>query len=66
MTRPTVRFITAKEAATYLRVTPKTIYELCKRDEMPHVRVGNSIRIPLEPFNRWVREHTSGLLTVED
>ena len=59
MTAP--RFITAQEAATHLRITPKTIYELCKRDEIPHVRVGRSVRIPLEPFNRWIRDNTSGL-----
>lgn len=65
MTRP-VRFITVKEAATYLRVTTKHVYDLCKRDVIPHVRVGNCIRIPLDPFNRWIRENTSGLPANED
>lgn len=65
MTRP-VRYITAQEAATHLRVTSKTIYELCKRDEIPHTRVGRSVRIPLEPFNRWIRENTSGIAANED
>jgi len=55
------KFITAKEAATHLRVTTKHIYELCHRDEIPHVRVGRNVRIPVEPFNRWIRANTSGL-----
>jgi excisionase family DNA binding protein len=65
MTRP-IRFITAKEAASYLRITPKTIYEMCKRDQIPHVRVGYAIRIPLDPFHRWLRDNTSGIASDED
>jgi len=64
VTKP-VRFITAHEAASHLRVTTKHIYELCRRDEIPHVRVGRSVRIPLDPFNRWIRDNTSGIASDE-
>jgi excisionase family DNA binding protein len=36
---------TVKEAAWILRVCTATVYSMLERGELPHVRVGNSIRI---------------------
>ena len=37
--------LTVREAAELLRVNPSTVYEMCRRNELPHGRLGNAIRI---------------------
>ena len=39
-------FLTVREAARALRVSTATVYKLCAREELAHVRVLNVIRIP--------------------
>jgi excisionase family DNA binding protein len=39
------RWLTVKEVAERFTVCTATVYELCKRGQLPHVRVGNSIRV---------------------
>ena len=39
------QMLTATEAARRLKVSEKKVYRLCKSGELPHHRVGNSIRI---------------------
>ena len=39
------RLLTVKEVAAQLRVCAATVYRLCDRGLLPHVRVVNSIRI---------------------
>jgi excisionase family DNA binding protein len=41
-----VGLLTVREAATVLRVSTATVYKLCARGELAHVRVLNVIRIP--------------------
>jgi excisionase family DNA binding protein len=36
---------TVRAVAAFLGVSRATVYALCDRGELPHVRVGNSIRI---------------------
>ncbi len=46
---PTIRsdaLLTVREAARFLRVSTATVYKLCARGELAHVRVLNVIRIP--------------------
>ena len=33
-----------------------TVYRLCEKGEIPSFRVGNSIRIPRENFDRWLNK----------
>ncbi len=37
--------LTVRDAAAALRLSTATVYNLCKRGELPHVRVSNAIRI---------------------
>ena len=37
--------LTVREVAVQLGVCPATVYGLCARGELPHVRVSNAIRI---------------------
>ena len=39
------RFLTASDVADRLRVCRATVYALCERGELPHVRVCGAIRI---------------------
>lgn len=46
VTQGVTRYYTVAQAASVLGVNPALIYALCEREEMPHRRVGNAIRIP--------------------
>jgi excisionase family DNA binding protein len=43
---PPGHLLTVREAARLLRVSTATVYKLCARGELAHVRVLNVIRIP--------------------
>jgi excisionase family DNA binding protein len=45
---PAGQLLTVREAARVLRVSTATVYKLCARGELGHVRVLNSIRVPSE------------------
>jgi excisionase family DNA binding protein len=49
---PLAPLLTVREAARVLRVSRATVYKLCTRGELGHVRVLNSIRIPSEAMGR--------------
>jgi excisionase family DNA binding protein len=39
-------FMTVAEVAKHLGVSRSTVYQLCERGELRHVRVSNAIRVP--------------------
>ena len=47
--------LTAREVAARLRVSPKTVYALAARRELPHVRVSNALRFRTEDVQRYLR-----------
>ena len=44
-------FLTVREAARVLKVSTATVYKLCARGELAHVRVLSVIRIPGESLH---------------
>jgi len=45
-------FLTVEEAAAVLRLKRSTAYELVRRGEIPHFRLGHFIRVPREALIR--------------
>lgn len=49
----------AVEAAAYLAVTKDQVYRLVRSGELPHTRVGKSIRFRVEDLDAYLEERTS-------
>lgn len=47
------------EAARLMGLGRSKIYDLAAAGEIPVVRIGKSIRIPMEALRRWIETHTS-------
>jgi len=41
-------FLTAKEAAAVLRLSPQTVWDMCKDGRLPSQKVGRRVLIPAE------------------
>ena len=54
--------LTVEEAAAFLRVGARAVYEAVGRGEVPHVRVGKTIRMARSALVLWLRG-TSGIRT---
>lgn len=55
-----------REAADYLTISADTLYGLVHGDEIPHIRVGRSIRFRLSDLEKYVEERTSQTWTRVD
>ena len=55
-----VPLLTVAEAAELLRVHPNHVYELIRRGELPHVRLGRIIRLPRHRLHQWIEEQCGG------
>jgi excisionase family DNA binding protein len=42
--------LSVREAAHVLGISPDLVYERAKRDELPAVRVGRRLRVPVRPL----------------
>lgn len=47
---------TVKQVAFYLRINPKTVYELVNSGELPGFKVGGSWRFKRADIKQWVDE----------
>nr|WP_239578564.1 helix-turn-helix domain-containing protein [Archangium primigenium] len=48
------RLLTVREVAEWLGLSTATVYRLCERGELAHVRVSNAIRVPLESLDTFL------------
>jgi excisionase family DNA binding protein len=55
------QFLSVREAAKALSVSPATVYKLCRRGELPHVRVSNSIRVAPDDLAAFVASRRNGV-----
>ena len=51
--------LTVEETARVLGVGRNTAYEACRRGEIPHVRIGRRIVVPVEALLRWLQADTA-------
>jgi excisionase family DNA binding protein len=47
-----VRFYTVQEVAEILRIGRNKAYEMVKKEEIPSVKIGDSIRVPRADFDK--------------
>ena len=52
--------LSVREIAARLGVSTATVYSLCERGELPHVRVSNAIRIAPTDLVTFVAQHHKG------
>ena len=52
--------LTAREAARALAISPRKLWGMKTSGEIPHVRVGRSVRYPLDELQRWIDSQTKG------
>lgn len=57
MTAP--RVLTVTEVADVLRVTPKTVYALIKRGELPSFRIGRAVRCREDDVERFISDRSA-------
>lgn len=48
----------ANEAARLLHVPRSTLYELVRSRELPHVRIGRTLRFTRHDLGRWIADNT--------
>ena len=48
--------LTVPEAATLLRLNPKTVYDAVNRGELPHQRIGRKIRLCRSALLTWLSQ----------
>ncbi len=47
-----------REVAAATGLSRSMVYELIGRGELPVVRVGKSVRVPVAALQQWIRDHT--------
>jgi excisionase family DNA binding protein len=50
----TPRVLTPEQVAEALGCHPRTVEKMCAAGELPSIRVGNRIRIPVVQFDQWL------------
>lgn len=51
--------LTAKEAAIALRVSPRKLWEMTHRGDIPYVKLDRCLRYPLRDLEAWIASKTS-------
>ena len=48
-----------EEAADAMSVGRSKAYELIRTGELPHVRIGRSVRVPVQGLEKWISERAA-------
>lgn len=46
------------EAAELVHVKTVTVYNWCKQEKIPYVKIAGTVRIPIDRFHKWLNDHT--------
>jgi excisionase family DNA binding protein len=52
--------LTPEQIAIALKVSRAKVYAMLANHELPTIRIGRSLRVPANEFERWIRERTEG------
>jgi len=58
-TKPERRVVTLNEAALILRISRGSAYEAAKRNEIPTIRIGRRLLVPLAALERMLAGNTA-------
>ncbi|WP_423838956.1 helix-turn-helix domain-containing protein [Symmachiella dynata] len=47
-------------AAKVLAISPRKLWGMTNRGEIPHLRLGRSVRYPVSELRRWIAERQKG------
>ena len=47
-------------ASQKLSVSRSKLYELVAKNQVPHVKIGHSLRIPVQALRTWIEKNTEG------
>lgn len=53
---PEPLYLKPRDVAKLLNLSSTTVYTLCLSGELPSIRIGGSVRINAEAFQRWCKE----------
>ena len=48
----------SREAAQALGISERTLWSLCQRNEIPHVKTGRVVLFPIASLKQWLEEQT--------
>jgi excisionase family DNA binding protein len=51
-----MRFLTAQEVSTMLKIPLPRVYEAARRDLMPSIRIGRQVRFDEQALDEWRRQ----------
>lgn len=60
ITSPVLRLLKAKEAAEALAISERKLWTMTDEGEIPHIRLGRSVRYPVAELQRWIEENQKG------
>ncbi len=58
--RNEVLLVDAGEAARILSISERKLWELTNRKAIPHLRIGRSVKYPVEELREWIRTQSVG------
>lgn len=58
--------LTLEEAAKRLKISSRTLYDLCRDGKIPHARVGRQIRFTSESLEDWLERQTQQQETIDE
>lgn len=58
--QPDPMTLSVREAAQQLGVGRNRVYDLIRAGDLPHLRIGKTIRVPTEHLAAWIAARTEG------
>ena len=55
-----LQLLKTPEAAALLAISPRKLWSLTVSGEVPHIRIGRSVRYPLDDLRSWVNQRKEG------